>query len=121
MRRISAATIAAPLLAEGRIDGALDSRRGHSLAERAHLDHVVPGDRMRGRSSIACSTIGAADDVDAADELLGLDERAVAEQRLAVADADRRGRVRALQRVPQDLEAACLQVLRQASPSRMTA
>jgi hypothetical protein len=87
------------------------ARRGHSL--------------QNGRTSIAwyraigCAAaswdrllpISAPDDVDAGDELLGLDERPVAEQRLPVADADRRGRVPAPQRVPQDLEAACLQVL----------
>jgi hypothetical protein len=58
--------------------------------ERAHLNRVVPSDRMRGRELDRLLPISAADDVDAGDELLGLDERPVAEQRLPVADADRR-------------------------------
>ncbi len=76
--------------------------------ERAHLNHVVPSDRMRGRELDRLLPISAADDVDAGDELLSLHEQPVAEQRLPVADADRRGRVPAPQRVPQDLEAPCL-------------
>jgi len=49
---------------------------------------------MRGRELDRLLAVGAADDVDAGDELLGLGGRPVAEQRLPVADADRRGRLR---------------------------
>src|SRR5580700_2145106 len=89
-----------------------DSKRWESFApERAHLNRVVPGDRMRGRKPDRLIPVSAADDVDAGDELLGLRERPIAEQRLTVPHADRRGRLRALQGMPQDLLAPRLQVL----------
>src|SRR6516164_8069791 len=92
--------------------GRLGAQERWSFAvERAHLDGVVPGDRMRGRELDRLLPVSAADDVDAGDELLGLDERAVADRHLPVADADRGGRIRALERVPQHLQAARLQVL----------
>src|SRR5580693_2978667 len=71
--------------------------------KRAYLDRVVPGERMRRRELDRLLAISAADDVEAGDELLGLDERPVAEQRLPVPDPDRPGCVGALQRVAQDL------------------
>jgi len=49
---------------------------------------------VRGRELDGLLAVSAADDVDAGDELPGLDERPVAEQYLPVADAERRGRVR---------------------------
>jgi hypothetical protein len=55
---------------------------------------------MRGRELDRLLAISAADDVDAGDELLGLGERPVAEQRLPIANADRRGRVRATSAFP---------------------
>ena len=72
---------------------------------------------MRGRELDRLLPVSASNDVDAGDELLGLDERAVGDQRLPVTDADRGGRVRTLERVSQDLEAACLQVLAPAGVS----
>src|SRR5215469_7758292 len=96
----------------GRPNRARAERWAWSLfVERAHLKRVVAGDRMRGRELDRLLTISATDDVDAGDEPLGGGERPVAQHRLPVADADRGGRVRVLQRVPQDVQAAYLQVL----------
>jgi hypothetical protein len=50
-----------------------------SVLERAYLDRVVPGGRVRGGELDGLLAVSAADDVDAGDELPGLDERPVAE------------------------------------------
>src|SRR5580704_19089534 len=89
----------------------LSGGRGTCGLERAHLDRVVAGRRVCGGELDGLLAVSAADDVDAGDELPGLDERPVAEQCLPVADAERRGRVGAFQRPAQDVQAACLQVL----------
>src|SRR5689334_18096521 len=75
-------------------------------AERAHLERAVSGDRVRGRELDRLPAIGAADDLDAGDERLAVGKRPVGEQRLPIADTDRRRCLRALQRAPQDVEAA---------------
>src|SRR5215831_13518451 len=100
------------LAVDGRAGRARAERWAWSFAiERSHLNGVVPGERMRGRELDRLLPIGAADDVDAGDELLGAGARPLAKQRVPAADADRRGRARALQRVSQDVKAAPRQVL----------
>jgi hypothetical protein len=59
---------------------------------------------VRGRELDRLLAISAANDIDTGDELLGLDERPVAEQRLPVADADRGGRPWARELTAQDME-----------------
>src|SRR5215217_1632511 len=69
-----------------------------SLHDRAHLNRAAhPGRRNtrgKGRRRIEIVRL---EQVDAPDELLGVDERSVAQERLAVLDADGRRRLRALQ------------------------
>ena len=62
--------------------------------ERADLDRHEPCHRGGRCHRDALVQVGALEQVEAGDELLGLHERAVGHQRLAVADTHRSGRVR---------------------------
>src|SRR5580704_9795356 len=68
------------------------SRR--SLPERPDLDPAEPRDRMRRGHLHRLVDIRALEDVEAADDLLGLGERAVADHDLAVPHLDRLGLAR---------------------------
>src|SRR5689334_6807348 len=91
--------------------GGVTSSAARRSLERAYLDRVVLGQRMGGRELDGLLPAGAADDVEARDALPAREVRPVGEQRLAVADAQRRGRGRVLQRPAQDEQAARRQVL----------
>jgi Pyridoxamine 5'-phosphate oxidase len=69
-----------------RIDRELDR-----FPERPHVDRAVPGDRVLGRHLDSLLQAGAFQDVKPADLLLGLGERAIGDQYLAAAHADRPG------------------------------
>ena len=70
--------------------------------ERAYLNCVVPGGRVSGRNLDRLLAISTAEDVDACDELLDVEERPVAELHLSVTYAQGRSQLRACQGGPQD-------------------
>src|SRR5215475_7359766 len=65
------------------------SRRGSLLPERAHVDRAEPGHRVLARHLDGLVQAGALQDVEPADLLLGLRERAVRDQRLVATDPHR--------------------------------
>ena len=74
------------LTSSGRRARVLGHARRHS-SKRPYLDGAVRGDRVLGRHLDRLVQVAGLDDVEAGDLLLGLGERAVGDQHLAVADA----------------------------------
>jgi hypothetical protein len=79
--------------------------------ERPELERHEPGDRCLGRHLDQLVEVGAVEQVEAGDELLGLHERAVGDQRLAVAHPHRDRCVWQVQRPARQPQAAALHLL----------